>query len=142
MNMIIALIRPNKWTAVKEALEQIEVERMTVADAIGFADSASSGIVSGSSVFDGVTSRISDSATDSASDVRRRVAMRSFPQILSQVVWLEIIVNDDFLEKTIDMIARVARTGCEGQMGDGKIFVVPVHNAVRARDGYSGKGAV
>ncbi len=61
--MIIALIRPSKWVAVREALEQIEVERMTVADALGFADS------------------------------RQSAVTRIFPQVLSQMVWLEIIVN-------------------------------------------------
>lgn len=112
MQMIVAFIRPKKWTAVQEALEQIEVERMTVADALGFADNTPSPETMG------------------------------FPQKLSQVVWLEIIVNDDFLEKTVDMISRVARTGSEGQSGDGKIFVVPVDNVVRVYDGFSGKGAV
>ena len=112
MQMIIAFIRPKKWTAVQEALEQIEVERMTVADAIGFADN------------------------------RPNSETSCFPRQLSQVVWLEIIVNDDFLEKTIEMISRVARTGTEGQAGDGKIFVAPVDNVVRIYDGYSGKGAV
>ena len=112
MQMITAFIRPKKWTAVQEALEQIEVERMTVADALGFADDKPSRETSG------------------------------FPQNLSQVVWIEIIVNDDFLEKTIDMISRVARTGTEGRPGDGKIFVTPVDNVVRVHDGYSGKGAV
>ncbi len=58
------------------------------------------------------------------------------------MVFIEIIVNDDFLEKTVEMISRVARTGVEGQAGDGKIFVIPVQNAVRIHDGYSGKGAV
>ena len=112
MHMIVAFIRPKKWTAVQEALEQIEVERMTVADALGFADNTPSPETKG------------------------------FPQKLTQVVWLEIIVNDDFLERTIEMITRVARTGTEGQSGDGKIFVAPVDNVVRIHDGYSGKGAV
>ncbi len=113
MQMIIALIRPSKWTAVQEALGQIEVERMTVTDALGFAD-----------------------------NFGPEQARWSFPQVLSQVVCVEIIVNDDFLEKTVEMIARVGRTGVEGQKGDGKIFVTPVLNAVRIHDGYRGKGAV
>lgn len=112
MNMIIAFIRPKKWSAVQEALEQIEVERMTVADILGYAD--------------------------------RRPDLRTnaFPEKLTQFVFLEIIVNDDFLEKTVDMIARVARTGAEGQPGDGKIFVLPVEDVVRVHDGFHGKGAV
>ncbi len=116
MQMIIALIRPNKWPAVQEALAQIEVERMTVADAIGFADNFA--------------------------DRKANAERKRFPTVLTQVVLLEIIVNDDFLEKTVDMIARVARTGIDGNDGDGKIFVVPVQNVVRVLDGYSGKGAV
>jgi nitrogen regulatory protein P-II 1 len=35
-------------------------------------------------------------------------------------------VNDDFLERTIDTIHQVARTGPEGEIGDGKIFVLPI----------------
>ena len=41
-----------------------------------------------------------------------------------------IVVNDDFLERTIDTITDVARTGPEGTIGDGKIFVLPADESI------------
>jgi nitrogen regulatory protein P-II 1 len=55
---------------------------------------------------------------------------------------LEIVVNDDFLERTIETINSIARTGPEGSIGDGKIFVVPVEEAIRLDDAHRGPGAV
>lgn len=109
--MIVAFIRPKKWSAVREALCQIEVERMTVSDALGFADRPTPG-------------------------------QQGFSKTLTQYVQLEIIVNEDFLERTLEMIVRVGRTGTEGKIGDGKIFVLPVKDVVRIYDGSHGKGAV
>lgn len=111
MKMIIAFIRPKKWSVVQEALGQIEVDRMTVSDVLGFAKTPDAG-------------------------------ERMIPKILAQYVFLEIIVNDDFLERTVETIAKVARTGNDGLAGDGKIFVLPVDDVVRVHDGFHGKGAV
>lgn len=110
--MIIANIQPKKWPAVHEALSQIEVERMTVMDVLGFADTPTG------------------------------IKTNTFPQRLSQIVWVEILVNDDFLERTVETIVRVARTGSAGRPGDGKIFVIPVDDVIRVHDGFHGKGAV
>jgi nitrogen regulatory protein P-II 1 len=55
---------------------------------------------------------------------------------------LEIVVNDDFLQRTVETIASVARTGPEGTIGDGKIFVVPTEDAIQVDDGSHGPGAV
>ena len=55
---------------------------------------------------------------------------------------MEIIVNDDFLERTVETIINVARTGPEGTIGDGKIFVVPAEKAIQIDDGIQGPGAV
>ncbi len=52
---------------------------------------------------------------------------------------LEIFVNDDFVEKTIEIIQTHARTG---KIGDGKIFVIPVDDAIRIRTGERGPEAV
>jgi nitrogen regulatory protein P-II 1 len=52
---------------------------------------------------------------------------------------LEIVVSDDKSEQVIEVIQRVARTG---QVGDGKIFVIAVEDAVRIRTGESGEGAL
>jgi len=52
---------------------------------------------------------------------------------------LEIVVPDDKVEQVIETIQKVARTG---QVGDGKIFIIPVEDAVRIRTGESGDGAL
>ncbi|MHB8900517.1 MAG: P-II family nitrogen regulator, partial [Thermoguttaceae bacterium] len=57
-------------------------------------------------------------------------------------ILLEIVVNDDFLQRTIDAIVNVARTGVEGNIGDGKIFVMPALEAIQINDGAHGPGAV
>jgi nitrogen regulatory protein PII len=59
----------------------------------------------------------------------------------SQVA-LEILVNDDFLERTLEAIVNVARTGPTGSIGDGKIFVLPAEEVIRVSDGIRGKEAV
>jgi nitrogen regulatory protein P-II 1 len=52
---------------------------------------------------------------------------------------IEIVLPDDKVEQVIEVIQKVARTG---QVGDGKIFVIPVEDAVRIRTGESGEGAL
>ena len=52
---------------------------------------------------------------------------------------LEIVVPDDKVEPVIEVIQKIARTG---QVGDGKIFIIPVEDAVRIRTGESGDGAL
>jgi len=101
MKLVIAIIQPPKLNAVREALEKVEVMRMTICDAQGF----------------GTTT------------------------LLRKVV-IEVMVNDDFLERTIDAIVGVARTGSEGGIGDGKIFVLPAEETVLVSDGSRGPGAV
>jgi nitrogen regulatory protein PII len=53
-----------------------------------------------------------------------------------------IAVNDKYVEPTIDAIARGARTGGEGDVGDGKIFVMPLEEVVRIRTGDRGNRAI
>ena len=52
---------------------------------------------------------------------------------------LEIVVADDMVEQVIEVIQKVARTG---QVGDGRIFVLPVEDAIRIRTGESGEDSV
>jgi nitrogen regulatory protein PII len=115
VKLVIAIIQPTKLSAVREALEKIEVARMTITDAQGFGRQ------------------------------RGRTEMyrghEYSTQLLRKVV-LEIIVNDDFLERTISTIINVARTGPEGNIGDGKIFVTPADQAIQIVDGARGPGAV
>lgn len=115
MKLIIAVIQPPKLNAVREALEKIEVFRMTVCDGQGF------------------------SRQRGRTEMYRGHEPR--PELLRKIV-LEIVVNDDFLERTIETICRVARTGPEGTVGDGSIFVVPQDDTIVVGDGSRGPGAV
>jgi len=58
---------------------------------------------------------------------------------LSEKVRLEIAVSDEFVQPTIDALCEGARTG---EVGDGKIFVMPLDRAVRIRTGDTDMGAV
>ena len=53
-----------------------------------------------------------------------------------------IAVNDDFVEPTVDAIMRGGRTGPKGEIGDGKIFVLPMDECVRIRTGERGSEAI
>jgi nitrogen regulatory protein P-II 1 len=99
VKLILAIIQPTKLQAVQEALAKIEVERLTIFDAQGYARQRGH-----SETFRGAEYQI---------NLLRKVA-------------LEIAVNDDFLDRTIDAISAVARSGSGGQIGDGKIFVLPL----------------
>ena len=115
MKLVIAIIQPTKLKAVCEALEKIEVTRLTVSDAQGFGRQ------------------------------RGRTEMyrgHEYTTTLLRKVALEIVVNDDFLERTINTIIHVARTGPEGTIGDGKIFVLPAMEAIQIGEGSRGPGAV
>ncbi|MBN1910683.1 MAG: P-II family nitrogen regulator [Pirellulales bacterium] len=115
MKTVIAVIQPPKLNAVREALEKIEVTRMTVCDAQGFGQQQ---------------------------DQTNLLRGREYSFRLLRKVVLEIVVNDDFLERTIETLCRVARSGPEGAIGDGKIFVVPTGDTVLVSDGSRGPGAV
>jgi len=98
MKMVYAIIQPTKLQAVQEALQKIGVERMTVCDAQGYGRQKGQ-----TAMYRGVEYK---------TNLLRKIA-------------LEVVVNDDFLDRTVDTIESVARTGSEGNIGDGKIFVIP-----------------
>src|SRR6185295_3485145 len=113
--MVVAVIQPTKLNALREALVKIGVTRMTVCDAQGYARQ------------------------------RGRTEMyrgHEYATNLLRKVELEILVNDDFVDRTIDAILSVARTGHEGSIGDGKIFVVPAEQVIRISDDMRGMEAV
>ncbi len=115
MKLILAVIQPTKLDAVQQALTRIGVTRMSVCDATGFA--------------------------------RQRGQLEiyrgaEYQTNLLRKVQLEIAVNDDFVQRTIECLEQVARTGTEGTIGDGKIFVLPMDEAIRVSDGQSGPGAI
>jgi nitrogen regulatory protein P-II 1 len=119
MRLVLALIQPTKLRAVQEALAKIGVERMTICDAQGY----------GQQLGEPVAPRWKDANRTAQPALLRKVAM-------------EIAVNEDFLDRTVDTIAHVARTGKEGSIGDGKVFVLPIDEVVRLSDTVRGAEAV
>ncbi len=115
MKLIIAIIQPTKLEPLREALVKIGVTRMTVCDAQGYGRQ------------------------------RGRTEMyrgHEYKTNLLRKVELEIMVNDDFVDRTVDCIQNVARTGPEGNIGDGKILVVPAEKVIRVSDVIRGPEAV
>jgi nitrogen regulatory protein P-II 1 len=113
--MVISIIQPTKLKAVQEALAKIGVERMTICDAQGYGRQRGQ-----TAIYRGVEYK---------TNLLRKVA-------------LEIVVNDDFLDRTIETIEQVARTGPDGSIGDGKIFVLPVVETYRIGELVRGPEAV
>ncbi len=115
MKLLLAIIQPTKLQAVREALVHAGVERMTVCDAQGYGRQRGQ-----TATYRGIEYKV---------NMLRKLS-------------LEIWVNDDFLEKTIDVLLRVARTGSNGNIGDGKVFVIPTEEAFEIGSGTRGPGAV
>ncbi len=114
MKYIIAMIRPERLSAVKHELQKIEVNRLTVSSASGYG------------------------AQRGHLELYR--AMESEVTLLEKIK-LEIAVNDDFLEATIEAIKTGAK-GNDGHVGSGKIFVLPLENVIRIRTDESGPVAI
>ncbi len=115
MKLLLAIIQPTKLQAVRDALYQVGVERMTVCDAQGYGRQRGQ-----TATYRGIEYRV---------NMLRKIS-------------LEIWVNDDFVERTIDTLLRVARTGSQGNIGDGKVFIIPTDEAISIDGGTRGLGAV
>ena len=61
---------------------------------------------------------------------------------LLRKVQLMIAVNEEFLEPTIDALIKGGRSGSAGEIGDGKIFVLPLEDCIRIRTGERGSEAI
>jgi nitrogen regulatory protein P-II 2 len=115
MKLIIAIIQPHQLESVQQALIAVEVYRLTVADVQGFGRQL------------GFT------------EVYRG---KEFKVNLLRKLQLEIAVNDDFVDVTIDAIIKGGRTEPDGKIGDGKIFVIPLEECIRIRTGERGSDAI
>jgi nitrogen regulatory protein P-II 2 len=115
MKYIIAIIQPSRLEAVKEALSTIEVFRLTVTDAQGIGRQKGH-----TEVYRGHEYQVNF--------VRK--------------VKLEIAVDDEYAEATITAISDAARSGPEGHIGDGKIFVLPLDDVIRIRTRERGSEAI
>jgi nitrogen regulatory protein P-II 1 len=110
--MIVAIIRPDKFEDVKDALVEKEVTLMTVTD------------VRGCGTQRGFTEQYRGS----------KGTIRLVPKVK-----LEIAVNEDFVQPTVAAIMQAAFTG---NVGDGKIFVLPLEECYRIRTQESGGQAI
>ncbi|HUX49531.1 MAG TPA: P-II family nitrogen regulator [Spirochaetia bacterium] len=112
MKLITAYIQPHKLTDVKEELYKAEVFKMSVTNSLGCGQQKG--------------------YTESYRGVDIEVNLLKKTRI-------EIAVNDDFVQRTVDAIVKGARSG---EIGDGKIFVTPLEQCIRIRSGETGKDAI
>ena len=115
MKLIIAVIQPSKLEDVKAALSEVEVVRLTIMDVQGFGRQKGQ-----TEMYRG-----------------REITLN-----LLRKVQLQIAVNEAFVEPTINAIIKGGRTGDQGQIGDGKIFVLPLDDCIRIRTGERGSEAI
>jgi nitrogen regulatory protein P-II 2 len=112
MKLVIAYIQPYKLKDVKKALYKAEVYKMSVTNALGCGEQLG--------------------YEESYRGIK-------FEVNLLKKVRLEIGVNDNFVDKTVDAIIDGAKTG---QIGDGKIFVLDLPECIRIRTGERGNKAI
>lgn len=112
MKLIIAYIQPHKLNDVKQELFKSEILKMSVTNALGCGQQ-----MGYHESYRGVDIEVN----------------------LLKKVRIEIGVNDEFVQPTIDAIIRGARTG---NIGDGKIFVLDLGECIRIRSGETGRDAI
>lgn len=108
MKKIEAIIRPERLELVKKALEEQGCVAMTISEVYGRGEQK------------GIALQFRG----------RRMDVDTLPKVK-----IETIVKDEFVEPLIETISSAARTG---KFGDGKIFVLPVEEAIRVRTGERG----
>jgi nitrogen regulatory protein P-II 1 len=114
MKLITAIIRENKLDQVREALIEAEITRITV-------------------------SRVSGHGQQLGGEIYR--GSRVVPNLIPKVR-IDIAVNQEFVDITVDTIINAARTNGKGDVGDGKIFITPLEECIRIRTGERGGKAI
>ena len=112
MKKIEAIIKPFKLDEVKEALHEVGLQGITVLEAKGFGRQKGH-----TELYRGA-----------------EYVVDFLPKVK-----LELVVDDDMLERAIEAIQQAAHTG---RIGDGKIFITPVEDAIRVRTGERGREAI
>ena len=112
MKKVEAIIKPFKLDEVKDALAEVGVKGMTVTEVKGFGRTGG-----------------------------KREVYRGSAYVVDFVpkVKIEVVVPDGLVHQILDVIEKSAKTG---RIGDGKIFVIPVEEAVRIRTGERGDEAI
>src|SRR5450759_913793 len=112
MKLIITIIQPHKLEAVKKALEDVDVNLMTVTNVLGQGrQKGHTEIYRGAKEAGGLLNKVR----------------------------LDIAVNEDFVEPTIAAITKGAHSG---EVGDGKIFILDLHECIRISNGERGGEAI
>ncbi len=112
MKLVVAYIQPERLNAVKQALYEREVYKMSVTNALGC----------GQQKGYHETYRGADIEVNLLKKIR-----------------LEVAVNEEFVESTVEGIIAGARTG---RIGDGKIFIQDLSECIRIRTGETGNEAI
>ncbi|MEM8773138.1 MAG: P-II family nitrogen regulator [Pseudomonadota bacterium] len=112
MKKIEAIIKPFKLDDVKEALQDLGLQGMTVTDVRGFGRQKGH-----TELYRGA-----------------EYVVDFLPKLK-----IELVVNDDIVDRVVDAITGAARSG---RIGDGKIFISPVEDAIRIRTGETGANAL
>jgi nitrogen regulatory protein P-II 1 len=112
MKKVEAIIKPFKLDEVKDALGEVGIKGMTVTEVKGFGRTGG-----------------------------KREVYRGSAYVVDFVpkVKLEVVVADDMVVAVLDAIEKAAKTG---RIGDGKIFVSPLEEAIRIRTGERGEDAI
>jgi nitrogen regulatory protein P-II 1 len=112
VKLVIGIVRPEKANDVLEALYRADVRGLSISRVQGHG-----GELDRVETYRGTTVKME----------------------LAEKVRFEVAVSDSFVQPTVDALCAGARTG---EVGDGKIFVVPLEQAVRIRTGETDVGAV
>jgi nitrogen regulatory protein PII len=112
MKKIEAIIKPFKLEDVKESLSEIGIEGMTVSEVKGFGRQKGH-----TEIYRG-----SEYTVDFLPKVK-----------------FEIVVADDRVQRAVDAIVQAAKTG---KIGDGKVFILPIEDAIRIRTEERGESAI
>lgn len=112
MKMVVAIIRPHKLQEVKEALVEAGIRGMTVSEVRGYGRQR------------GHVERFRGS---------------EYTVDLVPKVKIEIVLRDEQVEEAINVIISAARTG---EIGDGRIFVIPVEDSIKIRTGERGEESI
>ena len=112
MKLVVAVIKPFKLDDVREALTPLGVQGLTVSEVKGFGRQKGH-----TELYRGA-----------------EYVIDFLPKVK-----IEVVVEDSLLDNVVDAIATAARTG---RIGDGKIFVSPVEEAIRIRTGDKGVDAI
>ncbi|MEZ5691091.1 MAG: P-II family nitrogen regulator [Rickettsiales bacterium] len=112
MKKIEAIIKPFKLDDVKDALQEVGLQGITVSEARGFGRQKGH-----TELYRGA-----------------EYVVDFLPKVK-----IEVVVEDSMVEKTIDAITNAAHTG---RIGDGKIFIIPIEDAIRIRTGERGDSTI